>query len=214
MSFLTLLRSRKVLFILVVFTLPVFAQTALQALIPYLLVNRRPDENLQQVLLTIFSGEIFRVVLFAFFAPWANSLAQRRFGIRQAKIDTWLIRGSLLLMAISGAFMTSATTVASRIIGESQFENLRRNIYPFTDYHSCCGLFHRLWLESAPVVIYYFPGGASTPWATLWCGPGCGDDWSTHYVAHFSKSACKCPQKGRPVARSAFRCYVGTLFPC
>ncbi|KAG6355929.1 hypothetical protein INS49_015313 [Diaporthe citri] len=115
-NFLTLLRSRKVLFILVIFTLPAFAQTAFQAVTPYLLVNRRPDETLQHVLLTIFSGEIFRVVLFAFFAPWGIAFAQGRFRIHQAKIDTWIIRGSLLLMAISGAFMTSATTVASRTI--------------------------------------------------------------------------------------------------
>ncbi|KAL2279895.1 hypothetical protein FJTKL_13051 [Diaporthe vaccinii] len=118
---LTLLRSRKVLFTLALFTLPAFAQVALQALIPYLLVNRSPDETLQHVLLTIFSGEIFRVVLFAFFTPWAIAFGQRRFGIRQAKIDTWIIRGSLLLMAISGAFMTSATTVASRTIAAVVF---------------------------------------------------------------------------------------------
>ncbi|KAI7780985.1 hypothetical protein LA080_015328 [Diaporthe eres] len=97
------------------------APHAAEALIPYLLVNRSPDETLQHVLLTIFSGEIFRVVLFAFFTPWAIAFGQRRFGIRQAKIDTWIIRGSLLLMAISGAFMTSATTVASRTIAAVVF---------------------------------------------------------------------------------------------
>lgn len=128
-DFLSVLRSRKVLFTLIIFILPAFAQTALQALFPYLLANRRSDQTLQHVILAIFSGEIFRVVLFAFFTPWAISFAQRRFGIRQVKIDTWMIRGSLLLLAIGGAFMTSATTVASRTIGESVFENLRGEIY-------------------------------------------------------------------------------------
>lgn len=199
-NLLTLLRSRKVLFILVIFTLPAFAYTALQALIPYLLANRRPDQNLQQVLVTIFSAEIFRVVLFAFFAPWAIAFAQTRFRIRQAKIDTWIIRGSLLLMAIGGAFMTAATTVASRTIGESVSKNLRANMYLFTNYHSYCGLFHRVWLESVPVVICYFPGGAKTPWATVWYCSGCGDDGSAHHMAHFPTSIGQCSQKGRPVA--------------
>lgn len=186
-NLLTLLRSRKVLFTLVIFTLPVFAQTAMRTLVPYLLAKRRQDQTLQQVLLSIFPGEVFRVVLFALITPWAISFLQRRWRICQAEIDTWVIRGSLLLLAFSGAFITSATTFASRTIGESVSETSQRYSDPMTDHHSCCDIHDGLRLEGVLVVIYYFPGGIRAPWANLWFGSGCRDDRSTHRVAYLPR---------------------------
>lgn len=194
-NLLTLLRSRKVLFTLVVFTLPVFAQTALRTLVPYFLAKRRPDQSLQQVLLSIFPGEVFRVVLFALFTPWAISFVQRRWRICQAEIDTWMIRGSLLLLAFSGAFITSATTFASRTIGESVSETSQRDLDPMTDHHSCCDLRNGLRFEGVIVVIHYFPGKVRAPWATLRFGSGCGNDSSTHRVASLPRCLCGYSQR-------------------
>lgn len=117
-SLLTMLRSRKVLFTLLVFTLPALAETARRAFIPYFLVNRRPDQHLQEIILVPLPGEIIRIILFALFVPWAIQFVQKSYGVYQSVIDTWMIRGSLLLLAISSAFTPSATTYATRTIGE------------------------------------------------------------------------------------------------
>lgn len=210
-NLLTLLRSRKVLFTLVVFTVPVFAQTALRTLVPYFLAKRRPDQSLQQVLLSIFPGEVFRVILFALFTPWAISFVERRWRICGAEIDTWMIRGSLLLLAFSGAFVTSATTFASRTIGESVSETPRRDFDPITDHHSCCDLRNGLRFEGVIVVIHYFPGKVRAPWATLWFGSGRRNGSSTHRVAYLPR-CLRGYSQGWPVARTALYYFIGTLF--
>lgn len=111
---LTLLKSRKVLFTLIIFIISKFAENAFQALTLYFLALRGSDKTLQQVLLSIFPGQIVMAGLFALFVPWVFPFVQRRFGIRQAEIDNWVIRGSLSLLAISGAFVTSASSFAAR----------------------------------------------------------------------------------------------------
>lgn len=118
----TLLRSPKVVAPLVVFILPAFAQTAMRACIPYFLVHRPPGQKRNEPFLALFPGEIFRIIFFAFFVPWLIPFVQKRFGIRQYLVDVWIIRGSLLLFAISSAFVTSALTLATRIIGESALQ--------------------------------------------------------------------------------------------
>lgn len=118
----TLLRSPKVVAPLLVFTLPAFALTAMRACIPYFLVHRPPGQKRNEPFLALFPGEIFRIVLFTFFVPWVIPFVRNRFGIRQSVIDAWIIRGSLLLFAISSAFVTSALTLATRIIGESALQ--------------------------------------------------------------------------------------------
>lgn len=152
----SLLRSRNILFTLAVFILPVFAETARRAFTPYFLVNRRPGQSLQEVYLALLPGEIVRVLLFALFVPLAIPFVQKRWGVCQSAIDSWMIRGSLLLLAISCAFTTSATTVASRLIGESASEP-RGYVDLFADAYRLFGLRRWLGLESFPTVIHYSP---------------------------------------------------------
>lgn len=114
----TLLKSPKVVVPLIVFTLPAFAETAMRACIPYFLMHRPPGQKRSEPFLALFPGEIFRIILFIFFVPWIIPFVQNRFGFRRSVIDAWIIRGSLLLFAISSAFVTSALTLATRIIGE------------------------------------------------------------------------------------------------
>lgn len=201
---LTLLKSRKVLLTLIVFIVPSFAENAFQALSSYFLARRGPDQTFQQVLLSIFPGQIFRAVLFALFVPWAFSFLQRRFGIRQAEIDSWIIRGSLLLLALSGAFVTSSSSFAARVIGEqhSHLDPTRicGSCYLGTDDHSCHRFCHGLRLENVVVVIHYFPSGTQTPRATLWCGSGCGGVGTAYCVAHSTRFCGQTSQQGRPMA--------------
>lgn len=123
----TLLKSSNVVAPLVVFILPAFAQTAMRACIPYFLVHRPPGQKRNEPFLALFPGEIFRIVLFTLFVPWVIPFVQNRFGIRQRVVDAWIIRGSLLLFAISSAFVTSALTLATRIIGESALQTSQQN---------------------------------------------------------------------------------------
>lgn len=118
----TLLRSPKIMAPLVVFILPAFAQTATRACIPYFLVHRPPGQSRSEPFLALLPGEIFRIILFTFVVPWVIPFVQKRFGIRQRAVDAWIIRGSLLLFPISSAFVTSALTLATRIIGESALQ--------------------------------------------------------------------------------------------
>lgn len=113
-----LLRSRQILFFLVVFTLPAFVEIALQASTTYLWVTRPSDQDRQQVPLSLLPGGIIRFLLFVFIVPRAISFVQKRFGISNPGVDIWIIRGSLLSLAISGALITSVSTFASRMIGE------------------------------------------------------------------------------------------------
>lgn len=212
MSLLTLLRSRKILFALLVFILPVFAETARRSFTSYFLVNRHPGQNLQDALLPPLPGEIIRVILFALFVPWAIQFVQKRFGICQSVIDTWMIRGSLLLLAISSAFTPSATTLATRIIGESETGLWREHVYFDTDYHSHCGLCHWLRLESFLVVIHYFPGETRTTRTTLRYSPGCRDDRTTHRMAPDRTCFDQCWQKSELVARVALCPHFGMSF--
>lgn len=127
----TLLRSPKVVAPLAVFILPAFAQTAMRACIPYFLVHRPPGQKRNEPFLALFPGEIFRIIFFAFFVPWVIPFVQKRFGIRQYVVDVWIIRGSLLLFAISSAFVTSALTLATRIIGKSALQISQQETYTF-----------------------------------------------------------------------------------
>jgi hypothetical protein len=119
--FLTFLRSRKVLFTLSVFILPVLAQNALRWLSAYAVMIRRPDQGTGQILLSLSWGGLFKAVLFALFTPWAIPFVQKRFGIRQSALDVWIIRGSVLVLAFAAAYVTVAATSASRVIGECTF---------------------------------------------------------------------------------------------
>lgn len=116
--FLTLLGSRKVLFTLFVFILPVLAQNALRYLSAYAVTIRGPGQGIGQILISLSWGEIFKAVLFVLFVPWAIPFAQKRFAIRRSALDVWVVRGSLLQLTIAGALVTVASTSASRIIGE------------------------------------------------------------------------------------------------
>lgn len=184
-SLFMMLRSRKVLFTLLVFTLPALAETARRAFIPYFLVNRRPDQHLQEILLVPLPGEIIRIILFALFVPWAIQFVQKRYRIYQSVIDTWMIRGSLLLLAISSAFTPSATNFATEIIGESAIEPWREHLDPDANYHSFCGLCHWVRLESFLIVIHYFPSQARTTRATLRHSPDCRDNRKSHRMAPY-----------------------------
>lgn len=116
--FLTLLRSNKTLFTLVVFILPILAQNALRWLTAYAVTIRGPNQGIGQILISLSWGGLFKAVLFALLVPWAIPFVQKRFRIRQSTIDIWIIRGSLLQLTIGGAFVTVASTYASRVIGE------------------------------------------------------------------------------------------------
>lgn len=118
-ALLTFLRSDRVIFALVAFVLPAFAQTALRTLTYYAIMIRGPRRgHIRDILVSLSWGELFRAIVFALIVPWAIPFVQKRFGARRSALDVWIIRGSILMLAIAGAYVTVASGYATRTIGE------------------------------------------------------------------------------------------------
>lgn len=120
-SLISLLRSRNVLIILVIFIAPAFRPTTTHVLLQYM--SSRFQWKLSQSTVFISEIAIINIILYLLVLPRVTHWIETRFKIPQEVIDLAVVRGSLLLLVV-GALLLSCAAKAIFIIPGPSFRTI------------------------------------------------------------------------------------------